>query len=154
MGVVVLSVAAVALVTSIVVTIVVVASWRFRPAVWAADLGLPRQDPVAGLVVLVVLVLLLLAGSVVASMVALDEFGLVGAAIAGWAVMVFFGLWDFLVIDWLIFIGLRPSWFYVEGMENSPQIYDWRHHARESVPAVFIGIPIAAVSTAIAALVT
>ncbi len=142
------------LVTSVVATLIIVATWRFRPAIWAADLGLPRQDPVAGFVVLVVLVLVLLGGSVAASVVAIDEFGLVGAAIAGWAVMAFFGLWDFLVIDWLIFIGLRPSWFHIDGMESSPHIYDWRHHGRESLPALVIGLPMAAVSTVVAALAT
>ena len=142
------------LATCFVATVIVLASWRFRPGIWAADLGLPRQDPVAGVVVLVVLVLVILGGSIASALVAVDEYGLVGAASASWAVMVIFGLWDFLVIDWWIFIGLRPSWFHLEGMEESTFIYDWRHHAKESIPSVVIGLPMAAISTGVAAFAT
>ncbi|MEM7273748.1 MAG: hypothetical protein AAF547_11760 [Actinomycetota bacterium] len=146
--------AAISLITCLVVTVIIVASWRFKPGMWAADLGLPRQDAVAGAVVAVVTVAVILGGSVAASVAVIEEFGVLGALVAAWSVMIIFGLWDFLIIDWLLFIGLKPSWFYIEGMEDSPHIYQWQHHAKESIPALFIGIPIAAIATGIAALVT
>ncbi|MEM9608894.1 MAG: hypothetical protein AAGA99_15840 [Actinomycetota bacterium] len=146
--------ALITLAASVLATLIVLLSWRFRPGVWAADVGLEPREPVAGAVVFVVLVLVLLGGAIAASVVAIDEYGLVGAAVAGWSVMVVFGLWDFLVIDWLIFIGLRPSWFHLDGMEESTHVYDWRHHAKESLPALAFGVPMAAVSTGAAALLT
>ncbi|MEM7342107.1 MAG: hypothetical protein AAF467_25930 [Actinomycetota bacterium] len=145
--------AVITLVTCIVVTAVVFASWRYRPTVWAGDIGLPRTtDPVGGAVVAAIVVLIMLGGAVAASVATIDEFGFVGAAIAGWALVVVFSLWDFLIIDWLVFIGLKPSWFHLDGMENAPQIYEWQHHAKESIPGIFLGIPIGVIAAGIAAL--
>lgn len=149
------SVVGITLATCVPATLIIFASWRFRPTAWAADIGLPRDtDPVGSAVVAIAVVVVMLGGAVAASVVAIDEFGLLGAAIAGWFVIAGFSLWDFLVIDWLVFIRLRPSWFHLGGMEHAPQIYDWRHHAKESVPGVFLGLPIAAIATGAAALIT
>ncbi|MEM8925495.1 MAG: hypothetical protein AAGD35_18480 [Actinomycetota bacterium] len=150
-----LSVAGITLATCVLVTLIIFASWRFRPTAWAADIGLPRDtDPIGGAVVAIVVIVVMLGGAIAASVAAIDRFGLLGAAVAGWFVIAAFSLWDFLIIDWLVFIGLRPSWFALEGMDRAPQIYDWRHHAKESVPGLFLGLPIAAVSTAAAAFLT
>ncbi|MEM1033715.1 MAG: hypothetical protein AAF928_07580 [Myxococcota bacterium] len=142
------------LATCIVATALVLLSWRYRPGMWAADLGLPPRDVAAGAVVALLIVAVVTGGAVATGLVVARSFGLLGAGVAGWATMVFFGLWDFVVIDLFFFIHLRPSWFYVEGMEGtSVPIYEWRHHAKESLPSLLFGLPVGAIAAGVAALV-
>ncbi|MEM9692836.1 MAG: hypothetical protein AAGA56_09850 [Myxococcota bacterium] len=150
-----LSLTCITLATCVLATVVVLLSWRYRPAMWAADLGLPPQDVVAGGIVALVILAVVTGGAVAAGLLVTERWGILGAGVTGWAVMVAFGLWDFVVIDCFFFIHLRPSWFYVAGMEGTTApIYDWRHHAKESLPTLLFGIPVGAVAAGVAALVT
>ncbi|MEM7323931.1 MAG: hypothetical protein AAF531_12660, partial [Actinomycetota bacterium] len=83
-----LLVAVITLITCVAVTVLILVSWWWRPAMWAADLGLPRQEPVAGFVVLIATLAFLFGGAIAAALVVNDEFGLFWAAVAAWAVTV------------------------------------------------------------------
>jgi hypothetical protein len=58
-----------------------------------------------------------------------------------------FNLWDWLVLDWLVFCTLTPRWFVIPGSEGHPAYKDYGFHFRGFV----IGTAFSAVAGLIAA---
>jgi hypothetical protein len=58
-----------------------------------------------------------------------DDLGFGGAFVVAAVVLLTFNLFDLLVIDWLIFVWLRPAFVVLSGTEGMPEYGDKQFHA-------------------------
>lgn len=56
------------------------------------------------------------------------EFGLVPAAVCTFAMLAAFNLFDLLVLDWLVFVWLRPGFVVLPGTGREPRWGDMGYH--------------------------
>ncbi|MEM8902676.1 MAG: hypothetical protein AAGF02_03145 [Actinomycetota bacterium] len=140
----------VGLVASIPLTLVIFASWRWRPTAWARDLGHETDDVVGPAIVGGTTVVILLAAATTAAGMLISDHGVIVAFAGGWWSVVVFGLVDLLVIDLYVHLHVRPSWSRLEGDEH----VDAAFHLRDMAATLPIAVPVAATGLGLAVLAT
>lgn len=80
----------------------------------------------------------------------LDEISFLGLFLHAFGVVWAFNIWDWLVLDWLIFCTITPKAFVIPGSEGHPAYKDYSFHFRGfligTVFSLVIGLIVAAVA--------
>ncbi|PKN92577.1 MAG: nitroreductase [Chloroflexi bacterium HGW-Chloroflexi-6] len=80
----------------------------------------------------------------------LDETSFLGLFLHAFGVVWAFNLWDWLVLDWLIFCTITPKAFVIPGSEGHPAYKDYAFHFRGfligTVFSLVIGVIVATVA--------
>lgn len=142
------------LLLSAVATVLVLASWWRNPETWIADVtDNEHKTPVTPATVTWTVLLFAAAigiPAVTTWLAAVDHDATFWERVAiAYLVFQFFNLFDLLVIDIVIFVWIRPSWMTIEGYEMPT---DYGLHVRAFANGLAIGVPIALVAAAVAAL--
>jgi len=80
-----------------------------------------------------------------------DDFGFVPAAVCTFAMLTAFNLFDLVVLDWLVFVWLRPSFVVLPGTGSAPRWGDMGFHARGFGRGVIVALILSPIVAGIAA---
>lgn len=138
-------------IASLVMTTLVLLSWRFTPQVWLADITEGRLKPPLKIAIPVTLAIaaVILGGAIAPAwyLAAVDEANFFQRFLVAWGVTLFINVVDLVIIDWLIYVKIYPTWMRLEGIEKLEGM-------RPHIDGFFSGLWIGAGFAAIAALVT
>ena len=133
-----------AAITSLIFTVIILASYRLTPKAWLSDIseGKIKSPPEQALPVVVIVLLVLLGGSIATAwwIASVYEATFFERFVAGWVVVAIVNLTDLLIIDFLIYMWIYPSWMRFEGIE--PLHRTWPH-IKGAFNGLAMGLPIA-----------
>ena len=135
---------------SLAFTILAFVSYKFAPEVWLYELSGGREDGGAPLksVFFAVGFILILSGSACVAAILQAETpnsDFFSRFIAAWGVITFICIYDFIVIDVILYMWIKPGLMTFPGF---PRLDSYTAHLRASLKGIFpIGLPMSATCT-------
>jgi len=138
-------------VISIFFCLVIMLSWYFVPQVWIADVSRGKQKNPSGIAQYVVVgltLLLMVGGPILLSyqLAATHAANLWVCFSASFTIQFAIFAVDVLVIDWFIYMILKPDFMQIEGFDRLDDLW---HHTKEGLGGLAAGIPISVVAAGI-----
>lgn len=135
---------------SFVFTAVILLSWRFTPQVWLAEVTEGKQKPPLKLAIPVTLLILaVILGGMIAPawyLAAVHKASFFQRFLAAWVVMLIINIVDLVIIDWLIYIKIYPTWMRIDGVEK---LEGMRSHIEGFFSGLLLGVGFAMVAAII-----
>lgn len=132
------------LVTSIAFSVVVLGSWYLKPELFLSDVTQRQVNPpvTPALICGFVAVIAVVAGGAFAG--AWHASGSYDATfverfLVAWGVMLFLNLFDFIVLDVLIYMKIYPSWM---AFDDHPPLHEYGPHAFGVLQGMAMGFPV------------
>mgnify|MGYP001793438985 CR=1 FL=1 len=136
------------LIGSVIFSLIVLGSWAFYPDVWMSDLTegaiAAPQTPLTYFIFLGVM------GSIIGPSVmgswqyaSLQETTFFGRFLVAWLIATVISFADLIVVDYLVYMWIYPSFMQVEGIEP---MHNYGKHFLHTLNGVLVGVPIALIA--------